>query len=68
MVGDSGFHFGYWRDCPAENPVFVASNTLSKGGQIHEAEANIFAALKYAISDQSFFIKFSIFDFFYFTI
>lgn len=42
---DSRYHIGYYRDTPADQPVFVASNDVDKGCKLNILADNLFAAL-----------------------
>ena len=41
----SGFHYGYWRDDPADTECFIARNDAEKGGEINIIGCNIFQAV-----------------------
>lgn len=47
LKGDNkrGYHIGYFRDSPDENPVFVASNCAEINGVLNVMGNNIFAAV-----------------------
>jgi hypothetical protein len=47
VVGEKSdlFHIGYFRDSPAEPPVFVASNCAAEGPRIVPLAENIFGAV-----------------------
>lgn len=40
-----GLHFGYWRDRPSSDPVFVASNCSEVNYKIKSVAENIFGAI-----------------------
>ncbi|KAJ8675583.1 hypothetical protein QAD02_011369 [Eretmocerus hayati] len=40
-----GLHFGYWRDRPSSDPIFVASNSATVSHKIKPAAENIFGAV-----------------------
>ncbi|XP_001606296.2 histone PARylation factor 1 isoform X1 [Nasonia vitripennis] len=40
-----GLHFGYWRDRPSSNPVFVATNCSNVSHKIKPVAENIFGAV-----------------------
>ena len=42
-----GYHIGYFRDSPNEMPMFVGSNTESKGCILTPISDNLFSALRY---------------------
>lgn len=48
LKGDdkTGFHMGYFRDCPDELPIFLVSNCAKKDGVLYQMGPNIFAAVK----------------------
>ncbi|XP_024946227.1 histone PARylation factor 1 [Cephus cinctus] len=45
VEGKDGLHFGYWRDEPTENPVFVATNSVNVNCKIVPVADNIFSAV-----------------------
>ncbi|KAA0191786.1 hypothetical protein HAZT_HAZT000884 [Hyalella azteca] len=44
--GNDGYHIGYFRDCPSEAPVFVASMSDVKPGLVSPLGDNVFDALR----------------------
>lgn len=52
VYGGCGFHLGYWRDSPGDDPVFVGSNTVTRGCRVDKAGCNIFAAINGWLLDE----------------
>ncbi|CAG0891483.1 unnamed protein product [Cyprideis torosa] len=48
----NGLHLGYWRDDPAELPVFVASNRSKCGGVCKNEGRNLFHALYSVLTEK----------------
>lgn len=48
LKGDdkTGYHIGYFRDCPDEPPIFLANSSVKRDGVLHQMGPNIFAAVK----------------------
>lgn len=40
-----GLHFGYWRDRPSSDPVFVATNCCNVSHKIKPVAENVFGAV-----------------------
>ncbi|CAH1159821.1 unnamed protein product [Phaedon cochleariae] len=53
LKGDAstGYHIGYFRDSPDENPVFLVNNQANKDGILHQMGSNIFAAVNFYLED-----------------
>ncbi|XP_034938359.1 histone PARylation factor 1 [Chelonus insularis] len=54
LKGDNkdGLHYGYWRDDPGENPVFVAKNSANRDYKIIPLAPDLFSAVRIHIAEK----------------